>query len=249
MRFAAVGELLVDVVADGKGHEARVRVRPGGSAFNAAVTAAASGADATAVGTVGDDPAGRMILAELAARGVRAEVAVSDGPTGTFLLAGGEIRVDRGVSRAIVLPQIVEADAVLVSAYLAAETVETALARSRGEWVALDAARLDRLPAGGNALIANEDAARRLTGSEPEQAAHTLGEQYRLACVTRGAGGAVAVLDGELETARVDPVDGGALGAGDALAATLLVELTRGAGLADALAEGCRRGRIAAMDG
>src|SRR5437667_7213057 len=98
MRFVAVGERLVDVVAEGSGHEARIRARPGGSAFNAAVAAAAAGADATVVGTVGDDPPGRMILAELEARRVRAEVAVADGSTGTFLLAGGEISVDRGVS-------------------------------------------------------------------------------------------------------------------------------------------------------
>jgi len=41
VRFVAVGELLVDVVAEGAGHDARIRVAPGGSAFNAAVTAAA----------------------------------------------------------------------------------------------------------------------------------------------------------------------------------------------------------------
>src|SRR5580765_6695685 len=98
VRFIAVGELLVDVIAAGAGHGARIRVQPAGSAFNAAVAAAAAGADATLVGTVGDDAAGRMILTELAARGVHAEVTVAEGPTGTFLLAGGEVRVDRGVS-------------------------------------------------------------------------------------------------------------------------------------------------------
>src|SRR5438552_1333395 len=103
MRFVAVGELLVDVVADGSGHDAHIRLGPAGSAFNAAVAAAAAGADATVVGTVGDDPGGRMILAELAARGVRAEVTVADGSTGTFLIADGEIRVDRGVSHELAL--------------------------------------------------------------------------------------------------------------------------------------------------
>ena len=37
VRFVAVGELLVDVLAEGAGHDARIRLRPAGSAFNAAV--------------------------------------------------------------------------------------------------------------------------------------------------------------------------------------------------------------------
>ena len=71
VRFLAVGELLVDVVAAGAGHGARIRVRPAGSAYNAAVAAAAAGADAAVIGTVGDDAAGRMIVRELEAHGVR----------------------------------------------------------------------------------------------------------------------------------------------------------------------------------
>ena len=44
VRFVAVGELLVDVVADGAGHDAHVRLAPAGSAFNTAAAAAAAGA-------------------------------------------------------------------------------------------------------------------------------------------------------------------------------------------------------------
>jgi sugar/nucleoside kinase (ribokinase family) len=161
VRFVAVGELLVDVVAEGSGHDARIGVRPGGSAFNTAVAAAALGADATVIGAVGDDPAGRMALGELEARRVRVEVAIRRGSTGVFLLAGGEIRVDRGVSRELDLPATIEADAVLVSGYLPIETITAALPRVRAPWVALDAARLDELPAGANAVVANEEAARR----------------------------------------------------------------------------------------
>jgi len=76
VRFVAVGELLVDVVAEGSGHDARIRTRPAGSAFNAAVAAAAAGAESTVIGTVGDDPAGRMILAELGAAGVQVKETV-----------------------------------------------------------------------------------------------------------------------------------------------------------------------------
>jgi sugar/nucleoside kinase (ribokinase family) len=238
VRFVAVGELLVDVIAAGAGHGARIRVRPAGSAFNAAVAAKAAGADTTVIGTVGDDAPGRMVIAELAARGVTGQVTLGDGDTGTFLLADGDVRVDRGVGHDLVLPELIAADAVLVSGYVPAAA--EALARAEAEWVALDAARLTELPPGGNAIVANEEAARRLTGGEAEGAVRALGSRYRLACVTLGADGAVATLDGRLESVHGAPVDDDALGAGDAFAATLLVMLARGDDLADALAHASR---------
>jgi sugar/nucleoside kinase (ribokinase family) len=239
MRFVAVGELLVDVLAEGTGHDARMEVRPAGSAFNAAAAAAAAGAEATVIGTVGDDPPGRMILTELAGRGVQAQVTVAEGSTGTFLRVDGEIRVDRGVAHDLVLPERIEADAVLVSGYVPA--APEALASAHAPWVALDAARLTALPAGGNAVFANEEAARRLTGeSTPERAVSVLGERYRVACVTLGARGALAALDGRLETASAETVDADPLGAGDVFAATLLLGLVRGNDLAAALDDAAR---------
>jgi sugar/nucleoside kinase (ribokinase family) len=111
-----------------------------------------------------------------------------------------------------------------------------ALARAGADWIALDAARLDQLPAGGNAVIANEDAARRLTGLEPEDAARALSEQRRLACVTLGARGAIAVMGDRVERAApTGPATDGP-GSGDVFAATLLVALARGDDLAVALA-------------
>ena len=184
VRFVAVGELLVDVVAAGTGHDARIRIRPAGSAFNAAVAARTAGADATVIGTVGDDPAGQMILAELKALGVHTQVTVERGKTGTFLLADGEIRVDRGVGHMLALPERIRADAVLVSGYV--DAAAEALARADAAWVALDAARLSSLPPGGNAVFANEETARLLTGCEPEEAASRLAGARRLACVTVG---------------------------------------------------------------
>lgn len=240
VRFTAVGELLVDVVADGSGHDARIRLRPAGSAFNAATAAAAAGAETAVVGTVGDDPAGRMILAELAELGVRPEVTVAEGSTGTFLLDDGEIRVDRGVGHDVVLPDRLTADAVLVSGYLPRETIESALGRARAGWVALDAARLEHLPPGGNAVIANEGAARRLTGLAPEDAVRALGEGRRLACVTLGARGAVATAGERVEHTEPERTAADAPGAGDAFAGALLVALARGNDLAEALAEASR---------
>ena len=230
-RFVAVGELLLDVLADGAGHDARIRVQPAGSAFRAAVAAVAAGAEATLIGTVGDDPAGRMILTELAAHGVHAEVTVADGPTGTFLLAGGEIRVDRGVGHDVVVPERIEADAVLVSGYIPA--AGEALAAARAPWVALDAARLTVLPPGGNVVFA----------SRPDDDAHP-DAGGRLAIVTRGARGAIA-FDGErVEEVRPARSAADAPGSGDVFAATTLVELARGADLRDAL----ERATEAALD-
>ena len=225
MRFVAVGELLVDVVADGSGHDAQIRLSPAGSAFNAAVAAAAAGAEATALGTVGDDPGGRMIRAELARRGVTAEVTLAEATTGRCLLAGGESRVDRGVSHDLVLPERIEADAVLVSGYVPA--AGEALARADAPWVALDAARLTALPPGGNAVFA----------SGPHHDVHRLAEGRRLAVVTFGARGAEAVLDGRLERVAPGRTTADAPGAGDVFAGTLLVALGRGEDLADALSE------------
>jgi sugar/nucleoside kinase (ribokinase family) len=251
-RFVAVGDVMLDVIASGgAGHGARIRPQPGGSAANAAVWAAACGAEATVIGRVGDDAAGRMIHWELEARGVRGALSIDPrAPTGTFLTVDSSIRADRGANAGFEpehLPQSIEADAVLVSGYLPPVTVEAALRRARAEWVALDAARLASLPRGGNAVVANQDEAEKLSGEAAEQAVRTLGRRYRLACVTQGPLGAIAVLDGELESAEApstEVVD--ATGAGDALAAGLLVALLRGLPLRDALIEGCRCGALAA---
>jgi ribokinase len=224
VRFVAVGELLVDVIAAGAGHRARIDVRPAGSAFNAAVAAAAAGADASVVGTVGDDPAGRMIRRELEKRDVQPLLTVIEGRTGTFLLDEAGIRVDPGDSHRLGLLGPVDGDVVLVSGYLphAADVLRLAT----GALVALDAARLQELPPGGNAVIANEAWEGRLD---------ELARGRRLACVTLGARGAVAMLDGHVEERAPARTVPDAPGSGDAFAATLLVALAQGNDLAGAL--------------
>jgi len=232
VRFVAVGELLVDVIAAGAGHGARIRVRPAGSAFNAAVAAVAAGANATVIGTVGDDAPGRMIVRELTAHGIRPLVTV-EGATGTFLLTDGETRVDCGNSHQPAPAEPVAADAVLVSGYL--PHAADVLASADAAWVALDAARLAELPPGGNAVVANEEVALSLTGSSAEAAARRLAEGRRLACVTLGARGALAVMGDRVERVRAPAIAADAPGSGDAFAATLLVSLARGDDLADAM--------------
>ena len=101
------------------------------------------------------------------ARGVHSEIAVdAEAPTGTFLDVDGEIRADRGANarfRAEHLP-VLAADAVLVSGYLPEETVTAALAAAQAPWIALEVGRLSVLPPDAHIVLANEDAARRLTG-------------------------------------------------------------------------------------
>ena len=250
-RFVAVGDVMVDVTASGVGHAARISLAAGGSAVNSAIWAAVAGADATVVGRVGDDFGGRAVRTALQERGVASEFAVDlEAATGTFLLVDGEIRADRGANARFSpddLPDPLEADVVLVSGYLPGPTVAKALELAEGTWVALAPAFLDPLPPGANAILVDDVEARRITGSAPEEAARMLGERFPLACVTCGADGAVAVLDGRFETSRPEPVDNASqVGAGDAFAAGLLVALARGAGLRPALDAGCGLGAIVA---
>lgn len=252
-RFLAVGDVMVDVLLSGGGHDANVRLAPGGSAVNAALSAAASGAEAVIFGRVGDDPAGRMAQAELETRGVVTQLSVdSSRPTGTFLVVDGEIRVDRGANASFLpehlLPTL-EADATLVSGHLPPATVAAALERSVAPWNALAAALLTSLPGGGNAVFMNSAEAHALTGALPAEAARLLGSRYRLVCVTLGADGAVGLLDGELEsvTTELQPIFNDTPGAGDAFAAAVLVGLAAGAPFCDALATGCQAGALAGI--
>jgi sugar/nucleoside kinase (ribokinase family) len=242
---------MVDVVVAGGGHDAVARLGPGGTAANVTAWAASLGADAVAVGAVGNDAAGRFLRAELERRGVEASFAcIESARTGTFVVADGALHVDRGANAALTaerLPELPTADATLVSGYLPGDVVAAALGSAHSDLVVLDAAGLDELPGGGDGVLANERRAVALTGKEPEAAVRALAERYRLACVTLGARGAVAVLDGRLE--RAEP-PGRFLqevpGAGDAFAAGLLLTLAQGGSLADALGEGCRCGAAAA---
>ena len=159
-----------------------------------------------------------MILAELAALGVHAEVTVARGSTGTFLLSDGEVRVDRGVAHDLVLPARVEADVVLVSGYVPAAA--EALASAEAEWVALDAGRLTDPPPGGNAFFVSAEATE---GYSVDQVSP--GDDARSACVTRGKRAATVGATGR--AALVRPGRSRRAGLGRRFAATLLVALSR----------------------
>jgi sugar/nucleoside kinase (ribokinase family) len=249
-RFFAVGDLMLDVFASGRGHDARILVRPGGSSANAAIWANRCGADATVVGCVGDDLAGRALEHELGARGVRASFSVIHGErTGTTLDVDGHRRVDRGanaLAASELLPDLPAADVVLVSGYLPLAAADAAISRAQASWVAVSDG-VSGPPPAAQALFLPEERARALTDCDAETSAMMLGRHYRLVCVTRGREGAVATLDGQIEMARPTRVyTGDATGAGDAFAAATLVALAGGASLSEALREGCRCGALVA---
>jgi len=269
--FVAIGELMVDVAATGRGHEARITVSPGGSAANAAVWASALGAQTAVVGRVGADQPGRMVRSALLERGVAALVTEdADLPTGTFLTIegaeGARVLADFGANGRFGpddLPGSLTADAVLVSGYLLLHDssqagARAAIERAEAGLVAVDAAsralleacgreRFLALAAGATALLAGEEEASLVSGQTgAEAAASALGERFRLVAVTRGPAGAVAVLDGESTTAAPAAAEAGAgTGAGDAFAAGLLVALGRGLPLQEALGQGCSAGAAA----
>ncbi len=243
-RLVAVGDLMVDVLVTGRGHDAAATLRPGGAAANVSAWAVAAGATATAVGWVGDDHAGRWLRTLLAERGVGSEIGVLPGhPTGVFVLLDDGIRAAPGANRAFT-PELlrgpVDADAVFVSGYLPAPTVFAVADRARARFVAVAAGCLEALPPAANVVLANEREATALTGLGPGDAARALAAGRALACVTTGARGVVACTGGALLTAGpLRVVDSAALGAGDAFAAGLLVALAEGAAAPAALTAAC----------
>jgi sugar/nucleoside kinase (ribokinase family) len=269
----AVGDVMLDVFAGAMPPGAvhgEVRVRGGGSALNAAVAAAGEGAAAAVVGRVGNDPAGTMVRAALEEAGVETRLAVDPAlPTGTVVYTGNGVLADRGATAGLLpddLPASLEAGAVLVSGYALLQDDTLAAARAAVEraqtaWVAVDvasAALIERLgpdevlerARGGSVLLANEEEALALTGSEPREAAAALGTRFRLVCVKLGPLGALAAYEGELlEASAPQVLERGDPGAGDAFAAGLLVALARGESVAEALAAGCRAGTAAAGAG
>lgn len=257
--FTAVGELMLDleIVRGAEPHAGQISVRVGGTAANAAVWAAAAGAEATCVGRVGADAAGATIRETLLARGVRCQLEVDPSrPTGSVAFVDGERVVDRGANGALEVA-LTDTDVLLVSGYsvLSDENAAVAatLAASSAPWTAATGgsagfltARRERFAEGTHGvriLVVNGEEALVLTGHrDPAAAARTLAGLHEFACVTLGAAGAVLAA-GELYRAHAGgPATSRARGAGDALAATLVVALSQGESPDAALGRACTAG-------
>jgi ribokinase len=238
VRITTLGDLVLDVIVrleqplvPGDDQTAVTRTGAGGQAANVAAWAAALGADARYVGKVGDDPAGKLVAAELEERGVdvagprtgRTGVVVSLASAGDRSMAS-----DRGAAVQLE-PQELDAswfdgDVLHVSGYsllqepLAGAAAHAAsLARAAGALISFDVSTW---------TLADDAFRARLRELEPDVVFATtrerdaVGELDTRWVIKHGAGG--LTVDGRdyaaVETTVVDTT-----GAGDALAAGFLV--------------------------
>lgn len=280
MDVVTVGDVMLDVRVEAEALEeggdvhGRVRVRPGGSAANAAVWAAHAGARTRVYGRVGADTAGALIRDELIRRGVEPALVLDpDAETGTMLVVHepGErsMVADRGANGRLSpgdLPEAIEAAAVLVSGYAllfepTTAAARAALDRARTRFVAVDAAswplvrdfgvdRFFEVAAGANILFANHREAEVLSGSRGEAALDELAGRFPVVCVKLGPEGAVMSWEGlEIRFSGAAVQERDPTGAGDAFDGVLLAHLAAGRSPGDALHAACRAGaQVAASD-
>lgn len=241
----------------------------GGKGANQAVAAARLGRDVAMLGMVGDDDAGRRLLAALQEEGVDvAGVVVGPAPTGMAIITVDEegensIVVDPsangayGATDVSVSAGIVEqATVVLMQLEIPLGAVGAALDAARGT-VILNPAPAAHLPPEVlervGILVPNATELALLADSpvptspvEAVQAARRL-EGPGAVVVTLGAQGAVAVAEGEdlhVAAPEVEAVDPTA--AGDAFCGGLADALVRGESLGDAVEWAVRCGAVAA---
>jgi len=250
----AVGEAMVDVVVStpptaGASTHAPIRLDAGGTPVNAARAAAALGASSAVAARIGDDLGGAAIRHALDSRDIRAVLAVDESlPTGAFVDLRGTIVADRGANDALAPADVAGApghEALLVSGYtFRAATAATAvdvLSASGARWRAVDAGGV---PDGtdlsaANVLLGTLDELRADAGEDPEAVALRLLETFEAVAVKLGAAGAVAAAGGQVvRLPAVLEESEGAIGAGDAFDAGLLVGLARGRDLHAALVLG-----------
>jgi ribokinase len=244
---------MVDVVSErlplaGEHAHGSVRLRAGGSAVNAALTAVELGANAQVVGRIGTDAAGELVVSTLEAKGIDAHLA-RDGelPTGTAVALADAVVADRGANALLSphdLPSPLRGDALLVSGFAlfqdgSGDAARAALDLFDGEWPAVDLAspRLAALDFDAKVVFATEAEAQAVPGLE---------ERFEIVCVKRADGASARQAGQVVDTvsplvARTTP-----FGAGDAFAAAFLVALASGDGLEVALERACAAGAAVA---
>lgn len=250
----------------GTSNPARVRYGFGGVARNVAENLARLGADVLLASQVGDDPAGRSLVADCSASGIDASgIAVSvSAPTAEYIAvidAHGELVIGASETAAIEALTIETLAAAFrddgLTAWTFAECnlpapVLAALVKQRragGHRLAIDAvsiAKVCRLPRdlhGIDVLFLNLDEARAVLAAgpaPPDVLARALRVRGAGAVVlTNGARGAhVADAGGAVDVAAPKTVAVDVTGAGDALIAGTLFGLLDGESLADAVRTG-----------
>jgi sugar/nucleoside kinase (ribokinase family) len=253
--IAAIGELVLDVtiapeddlIPDDE-RDARIRIGGGGQAANFCAWAASLGEPARLLTRVGDDEAGRRLVAELGEGGVEVLAARGPEPTGAIaVLLGPDGRRtfarQQGAGRGL-RPEDVQAAWLAgvrllhVSAYAlfgepSASAVRRAaeLAREEGALLSVDLGSAADVRAFGAARLASTLTELRpelLFGTEPEMAelGAPAGSVGAVPVVKLGPRGC-RVLGRRVPAPAVDAVDG--TGAGDAFAAAFCVAYLDGA--------------------
>jgi sugar/nucleoside kinase (ribokinase family) len=253
--IAAIGELLLDVtiapddvlVLDDEG-DARIRIGGGGQAANFCAWAASLGERTRLITRVGDDDAGRRLVAELRADGVEVLAPPAPGTTGTIAVMVGpdgqrtfarQAGASRGLREDDVDPAWLEGVRLLhVSAYAlyhepvaGAARRAAALAQAGGALLSVDLSSAADLRAFGGHRLAAELAELRpelLFGTEREMAELPVppSEVAKVPVVKLGARGC-RVFDRRVPAPAVEVVDG--TGAGDAFAAAFCAAYLEGA--------------------
>jgi ribokinase len=265
LQIVTLGDVLLDVVvllseplAAGGDVRASNRTGAGGQAANVAAWAAELGADARCIAKRGNDPAGELVARELGARGVEVVGPVGEGDTGVVvsIVDAGDrsLASDRGIAPTFAQEELDPAwlacDVLHLSGYalLREPIARTALlaarlARERGARVSVDVAAWTEIRNYGPVQfreLLDELAPDVLFATEAEW--ELLGGAYLTAPVgvlKRGARGCtVFTEDAKLDFAAVDAEVVDPTGAGDALAAGVLV--------GGSLEEAARRGLEAA---
>jgi ribokinase len=270
VNLTTVGDVMVDVVSErlpaaGERAHGSVRLRAGGSAVNAALTAAELGAGSRVVGRIGRDAAGELVISTLQARGIDAHLGRDDElPTGTAVALQDAVVADRGANARFAptdVPDPLLGDALLVSGFAlfqdgSREGARAALDRFEGAWSAVDlaspglAANASLGVHRANVVFATAEEAAAATGFGLEDAARELAHHFDIVCIKLGSEGALAVRGDQLDHAAVEPVKRvSPFGAGDAFAATFLVGLGSEDDVGGALLRACEAGARAASSG
>jgi sugar/nucleoside kinase (ribokinase family) len=278
-----VGDAALDVLArydgpvvSGGDQRADVRTVLGGAGANMAAWLAWAGARPVLVGRVGDDPAGREIVAGLTATGVTCALTVDPVAATCCVVvlvdAHGQRTMlsDRGAGRGLLATDL-PAEHLRAAAHLhlsgyvlldersrAAGVAMLAAARAAGLTTSVDpqaigpltdpAGFLD-LVAGVDVLLPNTDELTALTGSPDPESAIRLLDTVGAVAVTRGAAGASWVDRAgvvHVPAERVDSVD--TTGAGDAFNAAALAAWLAGSTAGDTLLAGVRAGGSAVRE-
>ena len=225
----------------------------GGKGGNQAVAAARVGARTAMIGRVGNDDAGRTLLANLREAGVdTAHVATGPEPSGmsvAIVQPDGEYGavVVTGANASVEVGEVPAAK-VLVLQNEVPEAVNLAVAtraRKAGTFVVWNAAPMREgtgLDGLVDLLVVNRVEASQMFGvvvETPEQAVEVLEggrSPVALACITLGAGGAVVGARGKAVHVPAPAVEiASTHGAGDAFVGVLAAEVARGAEAFDAV--------------